>query len=85
MNNYYSSRRRWDKIISQWNYYCEISDKTTNQVVDLRTDYDLIDKQVTEYLTWQETDERKSAGAPRINENHKEMLFNKWDTQIRKE
>jgi len=69
--------------ISQWNYYCEISDKTTNQVVDLRSDYDLVDKKVTEYLAWQEIDEGKRAGAPRINENHKEILFNKWDEQIK--
>ena len=52
-------------------------------MVDLRSDYDLIDKRVTEYLSWQDTDEGKRAGAPRINENHKEMLFNKWDEQIR--
>ena len=71
--------------ISQWNYYCEISDKTTNQVVDLRSDYDLVDKRVTKYLAWQEIDEGKRAGAPRINENHKEILINKWDAQIRKE
>jgi len=69
--------------ISQWSYYCEISDKTTNQVVDLRSDYDIIDKQVTEYLAWQETDERKRLGATKRNENHKEMLFNKWDKQIK--
>lgn len=69
--------------ISQWSYDCEISDKTTNQVVDLRSDYDLIDKRVTQYLAWKEKDEGKRAGAPRINENHKEMFFNKWDEKIR--
>ena len=62
------------QIISQWNLYCEISDKITNQVVDLRHDYDLIDKRVTEYLAWQETEEGKRAGAPIINENHKEIV-----------
>jgi len=25
----------------------------------------------------------KRAGAPRINENHKELLFNRWDDQIK--
>ena len=70
--------------ISQWNSYCEISDTITNQVIDLRHDYDLIDKIVTEYLVWQETEEGKRAGAPIINDNHKEMLFNNWDAQIRK-
>lgn len=37
--------------ISQWSYYCEMSDKITNQVVELRSDYDLADKQVLDYLT----------------------------------
>ena len=69
--------------ISQWSHYCELSDKITNQVVDLRSDYDQNDKRVIEYLTWQDDDEGKRAGPPRINENHKELLFNKWDDQIR--
>ena len=68
--------------ISQWNHYCALSDKITSQVVDLRSDYDQNDKRVTEYLTWQDDEEGKRAGAPRINENHKELLFNKWDEQI---
>ena len=45
--------------ILQWNSYCEESDKITNHVIDLRHDYDLIDKRVTEYLAWQETEEEK--------------------------
>ena len=38
--------------ISQWSHYCKLSDKITNQVVDLRNDYDHSDRRVTEYLTW---------------------------------
>ena len=34
-------------------------------------------------MVWQETEEGKRAGAPIINDNHKEMLFNNWDAQIR--
>lgn len=49
----------------------------------MRSDYDQNDKKLTEYLTWQDDDEGKRACAPRINENHKELLFNKWDDQIR--
>lgn len=71
--------------ILQWKSYCEISDKITNQVVELRYDYDLSFRRVTEYLAWQETEEGKRVGTPIINDNHKEMLFKKWDAQIRKE
>ena len=38
--------------ISQWSSYCETSDRITNQVMDLRHDYDLIDRRVIEYLAW---------------------------------
>lgn len=38
---------------------------------------------MTDYLTWQDEEEGKREGAPRINENHKELLFNRWDDQIR--
>ena len=40
---------------------------------------------MTEYLAWQDGEEGKRANAPRINESHKELLFNKWDDQIRQE
>ena len=39
---------------------------------------------ISDYLAWQESEEGKKACALRINEGHKEMLFHKWDTQIRK-
>lgn len=38
--------------ISQWVSHCEIRDKITNQVVDLRVEYDLIDKRIFDYLKW---------------------------------
>ena len=69
--------------VAQWSRYCELSDKITNQAVDLQSDYDQSDRRVTEYLAWQDEDEGKRANEPRINENHKELLFNKWDDQIR--
>ena len=47
--------------------------------MDLRHDYDSIDKRVLEYFSWQEIEEGKKVDAPIINETHKEMLFNKWD------
>ena len=68
--------------ISQWRHFCELSYKITSQVVELRNDYDQANRRVTEYLTWQNDEEGKRAGAPNINENHKELLFNKWDEQI---
>ena len=70
--------------ILEWNSYCEESDKISNHVVDLRHDYDLTEKRVNDYLAWKNTEEGKRVGAPTINENHKEILFNNLDAQIRK-
>ena len=68
--------------ISQWRHFCELSGKITSQVVELRNDYDQANRRVREYMTWKNDEEGKRAGAPKINENHKELLFNKWDEQI---
>ena len=70
--------------ILQWNSHCEMSDNITSQVIDLRLDYDLIYKKVSNYLNWLESEEGKKARFPKINESHKEMLFSKWDAQIKK-
>ena len=69
--------------ISQWNSFCQESDRITNHVVELRHDYDLKNERVTNYLAWKKIEEGKRSVAPIINDSHKEMLFNKWDAQIR--
>ena len=47
--------------------------------------YDLINERVTNYLAWKKIEEGRRAGTPIINDSHKEMLFNNWDSQIREE
>ncbi len=69
--------------ISQWNFHCEKSDNVTNQVIDLRIDYDLVFKKVSDFLNWQKSEEGKREELPRIDEAHKEMLFVKWDAQLK--
>ena len=69
--------------ISQWNSFCQESDKITNHVVELQHDYDLTNERVTNYLAWKNTEEGKRVGAPIINDSHKEMLFNNWDAHIK--
>ena len=71
------------QTISQWNSHCEIRDKITNQVVELLLNYDLIDKRIYDYLKWQELEEGKKECVLKINESNKEMLFHKWDAQIK--
>lgn len=40
--------------ILQINPYCETSDKLTNQVIDMRFEYEEIHKKVSEFITYQE-------------------------------
>jgi len=61
-----------------------MTDKITSQVMDLLLDYNLIDKKISDCFIWQESEEGKKAGLLKINEAHKEMIFNKWDAQIKK-
>ena len=65
------------------NSHCEKSDNITNQVVDLRLDYDTIYKKLSDFLSWQESEEGKKEGFPKIDESHKEMLFDKWYAQLK--
>lgn len=71
------------QIILQWNSHCEKSNNITNKVVDLHLDYDLILKKVFDCLNWQESKEGNKAGLPKIDESHKETLFDKWDAQLK--
>ena len=41
-----------------------------------------MDNKVTNYLSWQSTEERRAAKLPKIQELHKEILFSKWETQL---
>ena len=70
--------------ISQYNSFCQESEKITNHVIELRHDYDLTNERVTNYMAWKKTEEGRRARAPIINDSHKELLFNNWDVQIRK-
>ena len=38
--------------ISQINPYSETSDKLTNQVIDMRIEYDEIHKRISKFITW---------------------------------
>ena len=44
----------------------------------------MINEKINDYLAWKNIEEGRKAGAPIINENDKEILFNNWDAQIRR-
>ncbi|MCY6488064.1 hypothetical protein, partial [Actinobacillus pleuropneumoniae] len=69
--------------ISQINPYYETSDKLTNQVIDMRFEYEEIHKNISEFITWKESDEGIKADLPKIEESHKDILFTYWDTWLK--
>lgn len=61
--------------ISQINPYCETSNKLTNQVIDLRFEFEEIYKNILEFIAWQEFDEGREVHLINIEESHKDILF----------
>lgn len=69
--------------ISQISPYCEISDKITSKVFDMRLEYVEIHKRMFDFITQQESEDGRKADFPKLEEAHKEILFADWDSQLR--
>lgn len=70
--------------ILQINPYCEIRNKLTSQVVDMRLEYEEIHKIVYDFITQQESEEGRNDDFPKPKESHKDILFTDWDSQLKK-
>lgn len=46
-----------------------------NQVIDMRFEYEEIQKKISKFITWQESDEGRKVDLPEIEESHKDILF----------
>lgn len=71
------------QTISEWNSYCETSDKLTSQVMEMRLEYDEIFKKVSDFITWQNTEDGRKAYLPKLEESRKEILFVSWDSRLK--
>lgn len=47
--------------ISRISPYCENSDKLTNEVVDMRLEYEEIHKRISDFITWKESEYGRKA------------------------
>jgi len=63
--------------------YCEINDKLTSQVVDMRLENDEIHKMISDFITWQESEDGKKTDLMKLEESHKDILFTDWDSQLK--
>ena len=60
--------------------YCKISDMLTSQVVDMRLKSEEIHKRISDFITWQESEDGRKVGMAKLEESHKEILFTDWDS-----
>ena len=56
----------------------------TDEAVTLRKEIDDDDDKISEFLSWQDTEQGRKANLPRIEERHKEILFMEWEQQLMK-
>ena len=53
-------------------------------MINLRQEIDDADENISEFLTWQDTEKGREANLPRIEGRHKEILFTEWEQQLMK-
>ena len=70
--------------IAQVEPLCDITTSIINKSVDARQDLEQADETLTDFLTWQNTNEGQAANLPKILESHKEILFMEWQSQLMK-
>ena len=69
--------------ISQWNSYCETSDRLTSQVIEKRLKYDEILKRVSDFINWHNLEDGRKSNLPKLKESHKEILFAYQHSRLR--
>lgn len=63
---------------------CDISTSLIEKEVDRRLELEKENKKITNFLSWQNSEEGMAANLPKIQESHKEILFSKWESQLMK-
>ena len=61
--------------ISQISPYYKTNDKVTNQVIDPRLEYDEIHKRISDFITWQESEDGRKADLLKLEESCKDIVF----------
>ena len=54
---------------------CKITSSLIYEAVTLRQEIDDADDKISQFLSWQDTEQGRKANLPRIEEKHKEILF----------
>jgi len=70
--------------LSQAEPLCELATTVSDQVEQIRAEYNQAEGDISDYLEWQDSKSGKQANPPRILEVHKNILFTEWQGQILK-
>ena len=63
---------------------CEATSSLIDKSVTLRQEIENADDKISEFLSWQDTEQGRKDNLPRIEERHKEILFMEWEQQLMK-
>ena len=61
---------------------CEITMLLVEKTTNSRLEFEDADEKISGFLTWQETDQGIAANLPKIQEEHKEIMFVEWEAQL---
>ena len=59
-------------------------DKLKKQVIDMRFEYEETHKNISEFITQQESEDGRKVDLPKLEESHKEILFADWDYWLKR-
>jgi len=49
----------------------------------MRLEYDEIHKRISDFITWQETEDGRKVDLLKLEEYHKDILFTDWDSRLK--
>jgi len=49
----------------------------------MRLEYDEIHKNISDFITWKESEEGRKVDLPKLDESHKDILFTDWDSWLK--
>lgn len=49
----------------------------------MRFEYDDIHKRVSEFITWQESEDGRKVDLLMLEESHKDIMFTNWDSRLK--
>ncbi len=70
--------------IAQVEPLCDIKTSIIDKIVDAKQDSEQANDTLTDFLTWQDSNEGQAANLPKILESHKEILLMEWQSQLMK-